>query len=95
MLESVLAFPNAAPASSAIPEAAGATPCPITSNSRQFCCVPVPSKSRTRARRLPDWYTGRRYAFDGQSQPFARFSFAWLNERELPEAVKRIAAARP
>jgi GntR family transcriptional regulator / MocR family aminotransferase len=41
------------------------------------------------------WYTGRRYAFDGQSRPFARFSFAWLNERELPEAVKRMAAARP
>jgi GntR family transcriptional regulator/MocR family aminotransferase len=41
------------------------------------------------------WYTGRRYAFDGQSKPFARFSFAWLNERELPEAVKRMAAARP
>jgi DNA-binding transcriptional MocR family regulator len=29
------------------------------------------------------------------SKPFARFSFAWLNERELPEAVKRMAAARP
>jgi GntR family transcriptional regulator/MocR family aminotransferase len=41
------------------------------------------------------WYTGRRYAFDGQSKPFARFSFAWLNERELPEAVRRMAAARP
>jgi GntR family transcriptional regulator/MocR family aminotransferase len=41
------------------------------------------------------WYTGRRYAFDGLSKPFARFSFAWLNERELPEAVKRMAAARP
>lgn len=41
------------------------------------------------------WYPGRRYAFDGQSIPFARFSFAWLNERELPEAVKRLAAARP
>ena len=40
------------------------------------------------------WYTGRRYAFDGQPRPFARFSFAWLNERELPEAVKRMAAAR-
>jgi hypothetical protein len=25
--------------------------------------------------------------------PFARFSFAWLNEREVPEAVKRLAAA--
>jgi GntR family transcriptional regulator/MocR family aminotransferase len=41
------------------------------------------------------WYTGRRYAFDGQAKPFGRFSFAWLNERELPEAVKRMAAARP
>ncbi|HMF95783.1 MAG TPA: PLP-dependent aminotransferase family protein [Vicinamibacterales bacterium] len=40
------------------------------------------------------WYTGRRYAFDGQTTPFARFSFAWLNERELPEAVRRMAAAR-
>jgi GntR family transcriptional regulator/MocR family aminotransferase len=39
------------------------------------------------------WYTGRRYAFDGRSIPFARFSFAWLNERELPEAIKRMAAA--
>ena len=36
-----------------------------------------------------------RYAFDGRPRPFARFSFAWLNERELPEAVKRMAAARP
>jgi GntR family transcriptional regulator/MocR family aminotransferase len=41
------------------------------------------------------WYTGRRYAFDGKPKPFGRFSFAWLNERELPEAVKRMAAARP
>lgn len=41
------------------------------------------------------WYTGRRYAFDGQPKPFARLGFAWLNERELPEAVKRMAAARP
>jgi GntR family transcriptional regulator/MocR family aminotransferase len=41
------------------------------------------------------WYPGRRYAFDRQVKPFARFSFAWLNERELPEAVKRLAAARP
>src|SRR5262249_1694052 len=41
------------------------------------------------------WYTGRRYAFDGQPRPFARLSFAWLNERELPEAVRRMAAARP
>jgi GntR family transcriptional regulator/MocR family aminotransferase len=39
------------------------------------------------------WYTGRRYAFDGQPRPFARLSFAWLNERELPEAVTRMAAA--
>jgi GntR family transcriptional regulator/MocR family aminotransferase len=41
------------------------------------------------------WHTGRRYAFDGEPRPFARFSFAWLNESELPEAVRRLAAARP
>ena len=41
------------------------------------------------------WYTGRRYAFDGKPKPFARFSFAWLNERELPEAIRRMAAAQP
>jgi GntR family transcriptional regulator/MocR family aminotransferase len=41
------------------------------------------------------WYSGRRYAFDGQPKPFARFSFAWLNERELPEAVRRMAVAQP
>jgi DNA-binding transcriptional MocR family regulator len=37
----------------------------------------------------------RRDGFDGRPTPFARFSFAWLNEREIPEAVKRMAAARP
>jgi DNA-binding transcriptional MocR family regulator len=41
------------------------------------------------------WYTARRYAFNGEAKPFARFSFAWLDERELPEAVRRLAAARP
>jgi len=41
------------------------------------------------------WYTGKRYAFDRKSKPFARLSFAWLNERELPEAVTRMAAALP
>jgi GntR family transcriptional regulator/MocR family aminotransferase len=41
------------------------------------------------------WYTGRRYAFDGKPRPLARFSFAWLNERELPEAVRRMAVSRP
>ena len=40
------------------------------------------------------WYPGRRYAFDQLPKPFARFSFAHLNERELVEAVKRLAAAR-
>ena len=40
------------------------------------------------------WYTGRRYALDGRPKPFARMSFAWLNERELPEAVRRMYAAR-
>jgi DNA-binding transcriptional MocR family regulator len=30
---------------------------------------------------------------DGRSRPFARLSFASLNEREIPEAVRRMAAA--
>ena len=51
--------------------------------------------ARRSLQRGVSWYTGRRYAFDGQSKPFARFSFAWLNERDLPEAVKRMVAARP
>jgi GntR family transcriptional regulator/MocR family aminotransferase len=41
------------------------------------------------------FYTGRRYAFDRRPKPFARFSFAWLNERELPEAIRRMASALP
>jgi GntR family transcriptional regulator/MocR family aminotransferase len=49
--------------------------------------------ARRSAARGVFWYTGRRYAFDGKPKPSARFSFAWLNERELPEAVKRLAAA--
>jgi GntR family transcriptional regulator / MocR family aminotransferase len=40
------------------------------------------------------WYAGRRYAFDGRPLPYARLSFAGLNERELPEAVRRMATAR-
>jgi GntR family transcriptional regulator/MocR family aminotransferase len=51
--------------------------------------------ARRSVERGVSWYTGRRYSFDGQPIPFARFSFAWLNERELPEAVKRMAAACP
>lgn len=51
--------------------------------------------ARRSVERGVSWYTGRRYAFDGKPLPFARFSFAWLNERELPEAVRRMAAARP
>jgi GntR family transcriptional regulator/MocR family aminotransferase len=51
--------------------------------------------ARRSVERGVSWYPGRRYAFDGQPIPFARFSFAGLNERELPEAVKRMAAACP
>jgi GntR family transcriptional regulator/MocR family aminotransferase len=40
------------------------------------------------------WFTGKRYAFDGRPKPFARLCFAALGEREIPEAVKRMAAAR-
>ena len=57
--------------------------------------VDMDTWARRSVERGVSWYSGRRYAFDGQSIPFARFSFAWLNERELPEAVKRMAAARP
>jgi GntR family transcriptional regulator/MocR family aminotransferase len=57
--------------------------------------VDVDVWARRSVERGVSWYTGRRYAFDGQPKPFARFSFAWLNERELPEAVKRMAAAKP
>jgi GntR family transcriptional regulator/MocR family aminotransferase len=57
--------------------------------------VDVELWARRSVQRGVSWYTGRRYAFDGMPKPFARFSFAWLNERELPEAVKRMAAARP
>jgi GntR family transcriptional regulator / MocR family aminotransferase len=57
--------------------------------------VDVEAWARRSLRHGVNWYTGRRYAFDGQPRPFARFSFAWLNERELPEAVRRMAAARP
>jgi GntR family transcriptional regulator/MocR family aminotransferase len=55
--------------------------------------VDVDAWARRSAERGVSWYAGRRYAFDGQPRPFARLSFAWLNERELPEAVKRMAAA--
>jgi GntR family transcriptional regulator / MocR family aminotransferase len=57
--------------------------------------VDVEAWARRSVERGVSWYTGRRYAFDGRPRPFARFSFAWLNERELPEAVRRMAAARP
>jgi len=57
--------------------------------------IDVEAWAQRSVQRGVSWYTGRRYAFDGQPKPFARFSFAWLNERELPEAVRRMAAARP
>jgi GntR family transcriptional regulator / MocR family aminotransferase len=41
------------------------------------------------------WHTGKRYAFDQQPTPYARFSFASLNAREMTEAVRRLATARP
>jgi DNA-binding transcriptional MocR family regulator len=36
------------------------------------------------------WYPGRRYAFDQLPKPFARFSFACLNESELVEAREAV-----
>jgi len=55
----------------------------------------VETWARRSAERGVWWHTGKRYAFDQTAKPFARFSFAWLNERELPEAVRRLASARP
>jgi GntR family transcriptional regulator/MocR family aminotransferase len=57
--------------------------------------VDVEAWARRSLRHGVSWYTGRRYAFDGRPRPFARMSFAWLDERELREAVRRLAAARP
>jgi GntR family transcriptional regulator/MocR family aminotransferase len=62
---------------------------------RLHMSVDIDEWARRSVRHGVSWYTGRRYAFDGKPQPFARFSFAWLNELELPEAVRRMAAARP
>jgi GntR family transcriptional regulator/MocR family aminotransferase len=57
--------------------------------------VDVEAWARRSVARGVSWYTGRRYAFDGRPRPYARLSFAWLAEREIPEAVRRMAAARP
>src|SRR5262249_14741518 len=55
--------------------------------------VDVDAWARRSLERGVSWHPGSRYAFDGQPKPFARLSFAALNERELPEAVKRMAGA--
>ena len=55
----------------------------------------VDAWARRGVERGVSWYTGRRYAFDGRPRPFARLGFAWLDEREIPEAVRRMAAALP
>jgi GntR family transcriptional regulator/MocR family aminotransferase len=39
------------------------------------------------------FYPGRRFAFDGRKRPFVRLGFAALDDDELREAVKRMAAA--
>jgi GntR family transcriptional regulator/MocR family aminotransferase len=39
------------------------------------------------------FYPGRRFAFDGRRRPFTRLGFAALDEKELGEAVRRMAAA--
>jgi GntR family transcriptional regulator/MocR family aminotransferase len=56
--------------------------------------VDVEAWARRSVQHGVSWYPGRRYSFDDRPHPFARFNFASLNERELPEAVKRMAAAR-
>jgi len=39
--------------------------------------------------------TAKRFAFDGRRRPFLRLGFASLNEREIREAVRRMARALP
>lgn len=39
--------------------------------------------------------TARRFAFDGRKRPFVRLGFASLDEKELREAARRMAAALP
>jgi GntR family transcriptional regulator / MocR family aminotransferase len=39
-------------------------------------------------------HTGKRFAFDGRRRPYLRLGFASLDEEEIDEAVKRLAAAR-
>lgn len=41
------------------------------------------------------FYPGRRYAFSGESVPCLRLSFAPLSERQIDEAVRRMARALP
>ncbi|MBA3544912.1 MAG: PLP-dependent aminotransferase family protein, partial [Nannocystis sp.] len=37
--------------------------------------------------------TAKRFAFDGRRRPFLRLGFAALTEREIREAVRRMALA--
>jgi GntR family transcriptional regulator/MocR family aminotransferase len=62
---------------------------------RMHLAVDVDEWARRSVQHGVFWHTGRRYTFAGEPRPCARFSFAYLNERELPEAVRRMAAARP
>jgi GntR family transcriptional regulator/MocR family aminotransferase len=39
--------------------------------------------------------TGAAFALDGRPRPYARLGFASLDRRELVEAVRRLAEARP
>jgi GntR family transcriptional regulator/MocR family aminotransferase len=39
------------------------------------------------------FYSGKRFAFDGRKRPYVRLGFAALDEKELREAVKRMASA--
>src|SRR5262249_32582686 len=41
------------------------------------------------------FYPGRRYAFSGEPLPCLRLSFAPLGERQIDEAVRRMARALP
>lgn len=55
--------------------------------------VDVEAWSERALARKAAFTTARRFAYDGRRRPYVRLGFAALDEREIKEAVKRIAAA--
>ena len=55
--------------------------------------VDVDAWAERAVRKGTGFQPAKRMAFDGRSRPYARFGYAFLDEREIAEAVKRLAAA--